>query len=71
MLPQLRVTTSPSLPPDLAYSCLLSGSGDLLPILVPAVEEIPGSQYLCDITGTIDGFDSVKEGTRRIELRTL
>ena len=61
-LPQLNVTASPDLPSGLTYNCSFSGSGDVFPLVVPAVEVEAGSLYQCNITAAITDLDSVKAG---------
>ena len=58
---QLNVTVSPDLPSSLSYNCSFSGSGDIFPLVVPAIEVVTGSQYQCNITGTVTTLDSVKQ----------
>ena len=59
---QLNVTASPDLPSNLSYNCSFSGSGDMFPLVVPAVEVVAGSLYQCNITAAVTDLDSVKAG---------
>ena len=59
---QLNVTADPDLPSNLTYNCSFSGSGDIFPLVVPAVEVVTGSLYQCNITAAITDLNSVKEG---------
>ena len=59
---QLNVTATPDLPSNLTYNCSFSGSGDMFPLVVPAVEVVAGSMYQCNITAAITDLNSVKEG---------
>ena len=59
---QVNVSASPSLPSGLTYNCSFSGSGDVFPIQVEAVEVVAGTEYQCDIRGAITDLDSVLAG---------
>ena len=56
------MTATPDLPSNLTYNCSFSGSGDMFPLVVEAIEVVAGSLYQCDITAAITDLDSVKEG---------
>ena len=59
---QLSVTATPDLPSNLTYNCSFSGSGDMFPLVVPAVEVVAGSLYQCNITAAITDLKTVKKG---------
>ena len=56
------MTATPDLPSGLTYYCLFSGSGAVFPPVVPAIEIEAGSQYQCNITGSVSRLNSVKQG---------
>ena len=56
------MTVSPDLPSNMTYNCSFSGSGDIFPVVVTAIELVAGSQYQCDITDSITALDAVKLG---------
>ena len=56
------MTVSPDLPSNMTYNCSFSGSGDIFPVVVAAIELVAGSQYQCDITDSITALDAVKLG---------
>ena len=56
------MTATPDLPSNLTYNCSFSGSGDMFPLVVEAIEVVAGSLYQCDIAAAISDLDSVKEG---------
>ena len=59
---QVNVSVSPSLPSGLTYNCSFSGSGDVFPIEVEAVEVVGGTEYQCDIRGAITDLGTVLAG---------
>ena len=59
---QVNVSASPSLPSGLTYNCSFSGSGDVFPIEVEAVEVVAGTEYQCDIRGAITDLGTVQAG---------
>ena len=59
---QVSVSASPSLPSGLTYNCSFSGSGDVFPIEVEAVEVVAGTEYQCDIRGAITDLGTVLAG---------
>ena len=59
---QVNMSASPSLPSGLTYNCSFSGSGDVFPIEVEAVEVVAGTEYQCDIRGAITDLGSVLAG---------
>ena len=61
---QLNVTVSPvpGLPEGLTYNCSFSGSGAGFPLVVPAIELEAGTQYQCNITGSISDLSSIAHG---------
>ena len=63
LLTQLNVTASPSLPSGLQYNCSFSGSGDVFPIVVEAVEVVAGTEYQCNIDQPINDLGVVQTGT--------
>ena len=60
---QLNVTVEPGLPEGLTYNCSFSATGENFPLVVPAVELVAGTQYQCDITGSVTALDSVQQGS--------
>ena len=59
---QVSVSASPSLPSGLTYNCSFSGSGDVFPVEVEAVEVVAGTEYQCDIRGAITDLGTVQAG---------
>ena len=59
---QVNVRATPSLPSGLTYNCAFSGSGDVFPIEVVAVEVVAGTEYQCDIGGAITDLGTVLAG---------
>ena len=59
---QVNVSASLSLPSNLTYNCSFSGSGDVFPIEVEAVEVVAGTEYQCDIRGAITDLGTVQAG---------
>ena len=61
---QLNVTVSPvpGLPEGLTYNCSFSGSGAGFPLVVPAIELETGTQYQCNVTGSISDLSSIAHG---------
>ena len=70
---QLNVTVSPvpGLPEGLTYNCSFSGSGAGFPLVVPAIEMEAGTQYQCNITGSISDLSSIAHGMSEHTQRML
>ena len=45
---------------DLTYSCLFTGSEGDFTLMVPAIVVVAGSQYQCNITGSVE-LDTVQQ----------
>ena len=59
---KMNVSVSPSLPSGLTYKCSFSGSGDVFPVEVEAVEVVAGTEYQCDIRGVFTDLATVLVG---------
>ena len=70
LLTQLNVTASPSLPSGLQYNCSFSGSGDVFPVVVEAVEVVAGTEYQCNINQAINVLGVVQTGIEMVYIKS-